>query len=75
MCINQADIRVIDSIARMVVGERTVIDMNKPEPSSCPFYNGITKCTVFNCMFNVFGVCTKSGSKFKGDKADDTDEF
>lgn len=72
MCINQADIRVIDSIARMVVGERTVIDMKRPEPITCPFYNGITKCTVFNCMFNVFGVCTKPGSKFKGDKADDT---
>lgn len=37
----------------------------RPEPSSCPFYNGITKCTVFNCMFNIFGVCTKPGSKFK----------
>lgn len=65
MCINQADIRDIDFIARMVVGERMVIDMKKPEPSSCPFYNGITTCTVFNCMFNVFGVCTKPGSKFK----------
>lgn len=72
MCINQADIRDINSIARMVVGERTVIDMNKPEPSSCPFYNGIDKCEE-RCMFNIFGVCTKPGSKFKGDKADDTD--
>lgn len=43
-------------------------------PQNCPFYNGITKCTVFNCMFNVFGVCTKSGSKFK-ERNDDTDEF
>lgn len=44
-------------------------------PQNCTFYNGIEKCTVFNCMFNIFGVCTKPGSKFKGDKADDTDEF
>lgn len=43
----------------------------RPEPSSCPFYKGITKCTVFNCMFNVFGVCTKPGSKFKENKADE----
>lgn len=44
----------------------------RPEPSSCPFYNGIDKCEE-RCMFNVFGVCTKQGSKFKGDKADDSD--
>lgn len=42
-------------------------------PKNCPFYNGIEKCTVFNCMLNVFGVCTKPGSKFKEDKANDTD--
>lgn len=40
--------------------------MNEVVPQNCPFYKGITKCTVFNCMFNIFGVCTKPGSKFKG---------
>ena len=46
--------------------------MDNPEPITCPFYKGIEKCNEI-CMFNVFGVCTKPGSKFKGDKADDTD--
>lgn len=41
-------------------------------PQNCPFYNGIEKCNE-TCMFNVFGVCTKLGSKFKENKADDTD--
>ena len=65
-----ADIRDIDFIVRMDVGERTVINMNNPEPTSCPFYKGIEKCEE-RCMFNVFGVCTKPGSKFKGDKEDE----
>lgn len=43
------------------------------EPSSCPFYKGIEKCNEI-CMFNIFGVCTKQGSKFKETK-NDTDEF
>lgn len=44
----------------------------RPEPFSCPFYKGIEKCEE-RCMFNVFGVCTKPGSKFKENKEDDTD--
>lgn len=47
--------------------------MNNPEPITCPFYNGIDKCNEI-CMFNVFGVCTKPGSKFK-ERDNDTDEF
>lgn len=46
----------------------------RPEPSSCPFYNGIDKCEE-RCMFNVFGVCTKPGSKFKGGKEDDSSRY
>nr|DAQ50585.1 MAG TPA: hypothetical protein [Caudoviricetes sp.] len=38
--------------------------MNEVVPQNCPFYKGITKCTVFNCMFNIFGVCTKPRSGF-----------
>lgn len=69
MCINQVDIRAIDFIVRMAVGERTVINMNNPEPITCPFYKGIDKCNEI-CMFNVFGVCTKQGSRFKETKND-----
>lgn len=45
----------------------------RAEPSSCPFYKGIEKCEEI-CMFNVFGVCTKQGSKFKGDKKENKDD-
>lgn len=45
----------------------------RPEPTSCPFYKGIDKCNEI-CMFNVFGVCTKQGSRFK-ERKNDTDEF
>lgn len=41
-------------------------------PKNCPFYKGIEKCEKI-CMFNVFGVCTKHGSKFKRDKTYDAD--
>ena len=48
------------------------------EPADEPYYfcysgEKDSECTVFNCMFNVFGVCTKPGSKFKENKADDSD--
>lgn len=36
-------------------------------PQNCPFYKGIEKCNEI-CMFNVFGICTKQGSKFKEKK-------
>lgn len=42
-------------------------------PQNCQFYRGIEKCKEI-CMFNIFGVCTKPGSKFK-ERDDDTDEF
>lgn len=53
-------------------GEGSMRDL-RPEPSSCQFYKGIEKCNEI-CMFDVFGVCTNQGSKFK-ERKDDTDEF